>query len=151
LKTIKFYSVIKHYFCALKYSVPGLSSHLSLLTVLLKRMIVGAGAGFKRFLRVRGVGYKFELQQTLLKVNVGFTHVLTKNVPSEFVVKFSRKFKVIRFRSKSLNMLTGILSALHALRKPDAYKGKGIRYKGEITHLKPGKDRKKGLSKKKKI
>ena len=112
-------------------------------------MIVGAGVGFKKYLRVRGVGYYFQLDNGILAAKVGYTHPLLKPVPSEFFTKFSRKSKVIRFRSKSLTKLTEFLAALRVLRRPDIYKGKGIRYKGDPVRRKPGKRKTKAVSKKK--
>ena len=112
---------------------------LSIITVLLKRMIIGAGVGFKKYLRVRGVGYKFETSSSVLSAKVGYTQLVKKAIPSEFYLKFSRKSKVIRCRSKSLNSLTGFLSALRSMRKPDIYKGKGIRYRRDTARAKPGK------------
>jgi len=150
IETKKFYAVTKYYYANLyKQAMPTITSELNFINVLLRRMIIGAGVGFKKYLRVRGVGYKFFLENTLLKINVGYTHIIKKYIPSEFYIKFSRKFKVMRLRSKSLTKLTGFLCALRALRRPDVYKGKGIRYKRDPVKRKPGKSRK-GLSKKKK-
>lgn len=112
-------------------------------------MIVGAGVGFKKYLRVRGVGYKFELSNGILIATVGYTHKLKKILPVEFYTKFSRKSKVVRFRSKSLTKLTGFLAALRVLRLPDIYKGKGIRYRRDPVRRKPGKRKTKAVSKKK--
>lgn len=152
LQTIRFYNIMKHYYTRFyKYSIPRINSQISLICIILKRMIVGAGVGFKRYLRVRGVGYKFELEDTLLKAKVGYTHSIEKPMPSEFYTRFSRKSKVIRFRSKSLTKLTGFLAILRSLRKPDIYKGKGIRYRWDPIRRKPGKRKTKAVSKKKKI
>lgn len=150
--TERFHNIAKVYYTQrLKDSMPGLNNHLSLLSVLLKRMIVGAGVGFKRYLRVKGVGYKFELNNQLLQAKVGFTHRLYKTIPTEFYTKFSRKFKVIRFRSKSLTELTSVLSSMRSLCKPDIYKGKGIRYKRDFVRRKPGKRKTKATSRKKRV
>ena len=131
---------------------PLLNSELSLLCVLLKRMLIGAGVGFKKYLRVRGVGYKFELLRTnLLTAKVGYTHLVKKQLPSEFSTNFSRKAKVVRFRSKSLTKITCLLSRIRAMRLPDVYKGKGIRYKRDPIKRKPGKRKTKAVSKKRKI
>ena len=151
IETNRFYSVAKYYYGDLgKFSMPILASQLSLLSILFKRMIVGAGVGFKKYLRVRGVGYKFELENLALKAKVGYTHTIQKTLPSEFFIRFSRKFKVIRLRSKSLTRLTSLLCSLRSFRKPDIYKGKGIRYKGDPVRRKLGKRKTKAVSKKKK-
>lgn len=85
IKTIKFYSATKYYFTKLyKYAMPVLAAEMSLLMIIIKRMIVGAGVGFKKYLRVKGVGYKFEFEHSILTAKVGYTHVIRKKVPSEF-------------------------------------------------------------------
>jgi len=152
IKTIPFNSWMKYY-CAkhYKWAIPLINARLSLLWVTIRRMIVGAGVGFKKYLRVKGVGYKFELQNGVLNISVGYTHQLIKKLPVEFYTKFSRKSKVVRFRSKSLSKLTGFLAALRVLRLPDIYKGKGIRYKRDPIRRKPGKRKTKAVSKKKKF
>lgn len=144
-------NTIKQYFTGLqKYSLPKINSELSLLAIGIRKMIVGAGVGFKKYLRVRGVGYKFEIENESLIAKVGYTHSLNKSMPYEFTTKFSRKSKVLRFRSKSLTKLTGFLSSYRGLRKPDIYKGKGIRYKRDPVRRKPGKRKTRAVSKKKK-
>jgi large subunit ribosomal protein L6 len=114
-------------------------------------MIIGAGVGFKKYLRVRGVGYKFERQNSVLTAKVGYTHLLKKRLPSEFSTKLSRKSKVVKFRSRSLTGITALLSQFRTMRQPDVYKGKGIRYKRDPVRRKPGKRKTKAVSKKKKI
>lgn len=150
IKTVPFNSWMKYY-CAkhYKWAIPLVNAQLSLLWVTIRRMIVGAGVGFKKYLRVRGVGYKFELSNGILIATVGYTHKLKKILPVEFYTKFSRKSKVVRFRSKSLTKLTGFLAALRVLRLPDIYKGKGIRYRRDPVRRKPGKRKTKAVSKKK--
>lgn len=152
IKTNKFINFMKQYYSnSYKYSLPNVNTNLSLLSVGLRRMVIGAGVGFKKYLRVRGVGYKFELEDKVLTARVGYTHALHKIMPAEFTTRFSRKSKVIRFRSKSLTKLTGFLAELRALRKPDIYKGKGIRYRRDPVRRKPGKRKTKAVSKKRKF
>lgn len=124
--------------------MPLLNSKLSLFNTIVKRMVLGAGIGFKKYLRVRGVGYNFKWNQeiNLLSVTVGHTHPTTIVLPNEFLLKFSRKSKMVRLRSKSLNKLTSILSTLRSQRKPDVYKGKGIRYNRDSVIRKEGKKKK---------
>lgn len=151
IETIHFYSLTKYYFTSkYRYAMPIVASQMSLLAILIKRMIVGAGVGYKKYLRVKGVGYKFEIQNCILSAKVGYTKLIYKQIPSEFFFKFSRKFKALRFRSKSLNKLTGVLAELRRLRPPDVYKGKGIRYRRDKVRRKPaGKSKRKTYSKKK--
>jgi len=143
---------MKHYFTATyKYATPEVNANLSLLCVLMKRMLVGAGVGYKKYLRVRGVGYKFELQESFLTAKVGYTHLVKKHFPYDFSIRFSRKAKVVRLRNKSLVKISNFLGHLRALRRPDIYKGKGIRYKRDPIRRKPGKRKTKAASKKKRV
>jgi large subunit ribosomal protein L6 len=103
---------------------------------------VGATVGFKKFLRLRGVGYKFSIKNRILITDVGFTHLLYKKLYAEMFFKFSRKYTVLRTKSKNLARLTGFISSLRNLKKPDVYKGKGIRYLKENIIYKEGKKKK---------
>lgn len=153
VKIMRLHNLIKHfsnfYF---KNWFPSINSDLGLQGALLKRIIIGAGIGFKNYLRVRGVGYKFDLEaNNLLTAKVGCTHLIKKQVPFEFIINFSRKARVVRFQSKSLVKLTNLLSKVRALRQPDVYKGKGIRFIYDSVLQKPGKRKTKAVSKKKAI
>ena len=150
LKTISFYNIIKHYYTSsYKYATPRINAYISLACILIKRMIIGAGVGFKKYLRVRGVGYKFELQNSFLTAKVGYTHLVKKRFPYDFYIRFSRKAKVVRLRSKSLTRITKFIAHVRSMRRPDVYKGKGIRYKRDPIRRKPGKRKTRAVSKKK--
>lgn len=153
VETIRFHHIFKYYYNHyFKNWFPLANSYLTLLVIIIKRMLIGAGVGFKKYLRVRGVGYKFELEQNkLLTAKVGYTHLVKKQLPSEFSTHFSRKAKVARFRSKSLIKITGLLAKIRSMRQPDIYKGKGIRYQRDFARRKPGKRKTKAVSKKKTV
>jgi len=153
IETRRLYNALTYY-CRgyLQNWLPSINSALSLLCAIIKRTLLGAGVGFKRYLRVRGVGYKFELiPSNLLTAKVGYTHLVQKKLPSEFSTRFSRKSKVVRFRSKSLTKITSVLAHIRSMRLPDIYKGKGIRYKRDPIRRKPGKRKTKAVSKKRKV
>jgi len=144
-KTSRYQTLVKYYFPKLhKISLYHLSMKLSLLTILTKRMFVGINPGYKKYLRVKGVGYRFEINNVnhILSAKVGWSHLLSKKIPSEFKITFSRKSKAIRLRSRSLNLLTGLLAYLRRKRQPDVYKGKGIRYRKDTIKLRIGKKKK---------
>jgi large subunit ribosomal protein L6 len=121
----------------------------------LQRAMVGADVGFKGYLRVRGVGYRFAVDQPtpaevkadpaaspMLHVSAGLSHPLVVPLNPEFTHALTRKFRMLRLRSKGLNSLTQTLSALRAMRPPDVYKGKGIRYRKDNVIRKEGKKKK---------
>lgn len=135
-KNLKFYNVFN------KVIKKNTSKFTGNLASNLIQVLVGTTAGFKKHLRLRGVGYKFALNGRTLITDVGFTHLLYKNLHREMAFKFSRKFTVVRLKSKNLSELTGFISSLRNLKKPDVYKGKGIRYLSENIVYKEGKKKK---------
>jgi len=121
----------------------------------LQRAMVGSDVGFKGFLRVRGVGYRFQLEQAdskapvgseeanpHLHVSAGLSHPLVVPLNPEFQTTLTRKFRTLRLRSKGLNSLTTTMASLRSMRPPDVYKGKGIRYRKETGITKEGKKKK---------
>jgi large subunit ribosomal protein L6 len=109
----------------------------------LLQSIIGNQVGFRRYLRVRGVGYKFGLEgDNILTISCGLSHLIKYQLPPGMSIKFSRKFKMIRLQHNSLALLTGMMSYLRNLRKPDVYKGKGIRYLNDPQRKKQGKKKK---------
>lgn len=119
----------------------------------LNRAMIGADVGFKGYVRVRGVGYRFHVDQAdpklpkaesmpHLHVSAGLSHPLIVPLNPEFQTALTRKFRMLRLRSKGLNTLTQTLSSLRAMRPPDVYKGKGIRYRKDNVAKKVGKKKK---------
>lgn len=105
---------------------------------LLANMVEGVSKGYEKALEVVGVGYRVEKQGDKVMLRVGYSH-LVEVVPMPGVtleVEGNNRIKVIGIDKG----LVGEMAArIRALRPPDAYKGKGIRYAGETVRLKPGK------------
>lgn len=104
---------------------------------IVSNMIEGVSKGFEKRLEINGVGYRAEKKGEELVLKLGFSHpVLVK--PKEGI-----KFEV----DKNIIIVSGIdkekvgetASAIRAIKKPDPYKGKGVRYEGEVVRVKPGK------------
>ena len=108
-----------------------------LTRTLLANMVEGVSQGFEKELELRGVGYRWQKQEDELVIHVGYSH------PVEFPVPEGVSIEVDKNRIKVLGInkeLVGETAArIRALRPPDRYKGKGIKYASEILHLKPGK------------
>jgi len=101
--------------------------------------------GFKNALRVRGVGYRFDLSPTQITIQAGYSHLLTQNLPSSgSFQKVMTNKKSTSFRMKSFDfvILNTFLATVRNFRKPDIYKGKGIRYKKDFICRKEGKKKK---------
>jgi large subunit ribosomal protein L6 len=114
----------------------------SLLHVQLKQLIIGTSVGFKKFLRLRGVGYKFSISSTKLKVQVGYSHLLKIKIPLFKSFIMNKKATIIRGKSFNLVLLSTFFAGIRSMRLPDVYKGKGIRYRQELIMRKEGKKKK---------
>jgi large subunit ribosomal protein L6 len=117
-----------------------------LIRALVQNAVTGVTAGFVRQLDIVGVGYKAELQKSRVLFNLGYSHPIEFPVPKGIEVKIERVNKPIQQYQTTLT-ITGIdrqqvgqvAADMRSLRRPDPYKGKGVRYAGEVLKLKPGK------------
>ena len=118
------------------------SSKVSLLYVYIKLLLLSTTVGFRSVLRVRGVGYRFESFPTKILIQAGYSHLLSKKLPFFKMfqsVVVNKKATLLTMKSYDLETLGTFFSMLRNLRKPDTYKGKGIRYQKEILVRKEGK------------
>lgn len=105
---------------------------------LIANLVEGVTKGFVKELELVGVGYRAALKGEALEINIGFTHPVVVNPPQG--VKFEVKDQVEITVSGSDKYVVGETAAkIRAIRKPEPYKGKGIRYKGEYVRKKAGK------------
>ncbi len=112
-----------------------------LYRTLIANIIEGVSKGYKKSLEVIGVGYRAEMKGDVLELALGYSHGIVFIPPPEI------KISVERGKDKTLIHVEGIDKALvgevaakiRALRKPNVYTGKGIRYVGEYVRRKPGK------------
>ena len=105
---------------------------------LLANMVQGVSKGFEKSLEIVGVGYRAEKAGEKLTLRLGFSHqVEVAPKPGiSFSVEGTNKIKVSGINKEDVGEMA---AEIRALRVPDHYKGKGIRYSGEKVHLKPGK------------
>ena len=119
--------------------------HLGLLNIYLQHWILGTTVGFKNALRVRGVGYRFDLFPTKITIQAGNSHLLRQDLPCSVSfqsLKLNKKSTLLSFKTSNLVILKNFLSTIRNFHKPDIYKGKGIRYKKEFIYRKEGKKKK---------
>ena len=108
----------------------------------LNNMVVGVTEGFKKQLEIRGVGYRAQLQGKKLIVSAGYSHNVELDVPAGLTVELPKNTEIIV--SGCDKQLVGEFSAnIRAIRKPEPYKGKGIKYADEVIRRKVGKTGKK--------
>lgn len=105
---------------------------------LIKNMITGVSVGFKKELEIVGVGYRFNVQGKKINVNAGFSHPVEIDVPEYLSVEQVNTTE-IAISGIDKQMVSEFAANIRKLRKPEPYKGKGIRYKGEHIRRKEGK------------
>ena len=113
-----------------------------LYRALVANMIVGVSEGYKKELQVNGVGYRAVATGQLLELSLGYSHPIAIEFPSEIKVSaVSEKGKapIITLESFDKQLLGQAAAKIRSLRKPEPYKGKGVKYLGEELRRKAGK------------
>jgi large subunit ribosomal protein L6 len=105
---------------------------------LVANMVNGVKDGFERRLEIVGIGYRAQLQGRVLQLALGFSHPVIFPLPEGITADVERQV-AITLRGADKALLGQTAAKLRALRKPDPYKGKGIRYAGEVVRKKVGK------------
>lgn len=109
-----------------------------LTRALIANMIEGVVNGYERKLEIVGVGYLASISGDTLQLRVGFANELHQKIPKELNVSCPDQTHIV-VQGCDKQMVTQFAAEVRALRKPEPYKGKGIRYQGEHVKIKPGK------------
>ncbi len=105
---------------------------------LINNMVVGVSNGFEKVLEIQGTGYRAQLQGKVLVVNAGYSHPVNLEIPEGLTVTVPNPTEI--HVAGSDKQLVGQFAAnIRIIRKPEPYKGKGIRYQGEYVRRKEGK------------
>lgn len=104
---------------------------------LIFNLITGVSTGFSKKLEIRGVGYKASLEGDRLSLSVGFSHPVFVKQPEGIIFKVEKNTITVSGGNKQL--VGEIAARIRNIKKPEPYKGKGIRYDGEVVHKKAGK------------
>ena len=113
-----------------------------LYRALLQNMVIGVSEGYKKELEVIGVGYRATATGQQLELALGYSHAIILEVPSEIKVSADTqkgKAPVVTLESYDKQLLGQVAAKIRSLRKPEPYKGKGIRFMGEEIRRKAGK------------
>ncbi len=102
-------------------------------------MLEGVTEGFKKELELVGVGYKADVKDKSLVLNVGFTLPVTMVLPPDISAKVEEKQTKVILTGIDKDKIGLYAAKIRAIKPPDAYKGKGIKFAGEVLTLKPGK------------
>jgi large subunit ribosomal protein L6 len=104
---------------------------------LVNNMVVGVSQGFSKKLEINGVGYRVAAQGTDLKLNLGFSHDVIYKIPTG--IKAAIEQNTITVSGIDKQQVGQVAAEIRALKKPEPYKGKGIKYEGERIIRKSGK------------
>lgn len=108
-----------------------------LMRALINNMVVGVSQGFSKKLEINGVGYRANMQGADIKLNLGFSHDVIFKIPAGITTNIEQN--VITISGIDKQQVGQIAAEIRALKKPEPYKGKGIKYEGERIIRKSGK------------
>ena len=109
---------------------------------LINNMVVGVSAGYKEQLELVGVGYKATVSGKVLELSLGYSHNIFMSMPEEVIataVTEKGKSPVVTLESIDKQLIGQVAAKIRSLRKVEPYKGKGIRFVGEVVRRKAGK------------
>jgi large subunit ribosomal protein L6 len=109
---------------------------------LISNMVLGVTEGYTKKLELVGVGYKASNQGNLLDLALGYSHNILLEIPKELKVSTSQEKgqnPMISFESIDKQLIGQVCAKIRSLRKPEPYKGKGVKFAGEVLRRKAGK------------
>ena len=112
-------------------------AHHGLARSLINNMVVGVSDGFTKSLEIQGTGYRAELDGQTLVLRVGFSHLVRIDPPEG--IAFEVEGQIVHVRGADKQVVGQQAAEIRAVRPPEPYKGKGIRYRGEWVRRKQGK------------
>ena len=113
-----------------------------LYRALIQNMVTGVSEGFSKTLELVGVGYRASNQGQILELSLGFTHSIFLQLPKEINLETKterNKNPLIILSSADKQLLGQVCAKIRSFRMPEPYKGKGIRFEGEVVRRKSGK------------
>ena len=113
-----------------------------LTRALLQNMVTGVSTGFTKEMELVGVGYKAAMQGKSLELSLGYSHPVIVPPPTNISFEVDKTGRIISVRGIDKEQVGEVAAKLRAWRKPEPYKGKGIRYRGEFIKIKAGKSSK---------
>ena len=107
------------------------------IRAIIANMINGVNSGFEKKLEIEGIGFKAQIQGNELVLNLGFSHQVFFKIPDGIKIEVLKN--TIAGSGISKELVGQTAANIRVLKKPEPYKGKGIRYEGEIIKRKAGK------------
>ena len=109
-----------------------------LIRSLINNMVIGVETGFTKTLEVNGVGYRAAIESDILQLQLGYSHDIKVGIPKDLNVKCTKPTEIV-ISGADKQKVGQFASEIRSLRKPEPYKGKGVRYVGEFVRQKEGK------------
>jgi len=113
-------------------------SFWGLSRTMVSNLVTGVSDGFSKKLELQGVGYRAQMQGNALKLSLGFSHDVTYDVPEGIKIETPSQTEIIVTGSDK-QVVGQVAAEIRSYRKPEPYKGKGVRYSGEYVYRKEGK------------
>ena len=113
-----------------------------LYRALIFNMVKGVSEGFETVQEFVGVGYKAEAKGQILEMALGYSHTIFMEMPPEIKIETINergKNPILKMRSYDKQLLGQVAAKIRSMRKPEPYKGKGIKFEGEVLRRKAGK------------
>lgn len=110
---------------------------------IIANMVTGVSQGYKKVLDIVGIGYKAQVSGDKIMLSLGYSHPIEFQLPPGITATSDQKQVQLTLTGVDKQKLGQVAASLNALRRPDAYKGKGVRYSGQRIKLKVGKAGKK--------
>ncbi|QCI26119.1 50S ribosomal protein L6 [Buchnera aphidicola] len=106
---------------------------------LVNSMIIGVKVGFSKTLKVVGVGYKINIEKNnIINMSLGYSHTIQYVLPKDVIAESISTVEIV-LKSMNKPLLGQVAANIRAKRKPEIYKGKGVRYLGEFIRIKEAK------------
>ncbi|WP_372802031.1 50S ribosomal protein L6 [Paracoccus seriniphilus] len=105
---------------------------------MVENLAVGVSVGFKKELEIQGVGYRAQMQGKTLKLSLGYSHEVNFETPEGVTITAPKQTEVV-VEGIDQQLVGQVAANIREWRRPEPYKGKGIRYKGEYVFRKEGK------------
>ncbi len=113
-----------------------------LYRALINNMVIGVSEGYKKVLELVGVGYRVENNGNLLNFALGYTHPIYLQLPAEIKVETKSERNqnpLVILESADKQLIGQVCAKIRSFRKPEPYKGKGVKFQGEVIRRKAGK------------
>jgi len=108
------------------------------MRALIANMVQGVSQGFTRKLTLVGVGYKAQAQGTALNLDLGYSHPISHKMPAGITVETPTQTEIV-IKGVDKQVVGQVAAQIRAYRKPEPYKGKGVRYSDEVVTIKETK------------